>query len=77
MNFRLLPPAQEWVPGGELFHHLDILGAFDEPTAVFFAANVLLSLSFLHSKVRRGKGRQRGEGRERVWAGRQAEARRV
>lgn len=41
---------QEWVPGGELFHHLDLQGAFDEPTSVFFAANVLLSLEFLHSK---------------------------
>jgi len=41
---------QEWVPGGELFHHLDLEGAFDEPTAMFFAANVLLALEFLHNK---------------------------
>ncbi len=41
---------QEWVPGGELFHHLDVEGAFDEPTAMFYAANVLLALEFLHSK---------------------------
>jgi serine/threonine protein kinase len=41
---------QEWVPGGELFHHLDLEGAFDEPTAKFFAASVLLALEFLHSK---------------------------
>lgn len=41
---------QEWVPGGELFHHLDLEGSFDEPTAMFFAANVLLALEFLHSK---------------------------
>lgn len=41
---------QEWVPGGELFHHLDLEGAFDEPTAMFFAANVLLALEFLHSR---------------------------
>jgi len=41
---------QEWVPGGELFHHLDLEGAFDEPTAMFFAASVLLSLEFLHNK---------------------------
>lgn len=41
---------QEWVPGGELFHHLDLEGAFDEHTAMFFAANVLLALEFLHSK---------------------------
>ncbi|GIL52865.1 hypothetical protein Vafri_8639 [Volvox africanus] len=41
---------QEWVPGGELFHHLDVEGAFDEPTAMFYAANVLLALEFLHNK---------------------------
>lgn len=38
------------MPGGELFHHLDVEGAFDEPTAMFYAANVLLALEFLHSK---------------------------
>jgi serine/threonine protein kinase len=42
---------QEWVPGGELFHHLDLEGAFDEPTSMFFAANVVLALDFLHKKV--------------------------
>lgn len=41
---------QEWVPGGELFHHLDLEGSFDEATAMFYAANVLLALEFLHSK---------------------------
>ncbi|GMH33287.1 hypothetical protein BSKO_01121 [Bryopsis sp. KO-2023] len=41
---------QEWVPGGELFHHLDLEGSFDEATAMFYAATVLLSLEFLHSK---------------------------
>lgn len=46
------------MPGGELFHHLDIEGAFEEPTARFFAANVLLALDFLHNKV----GEERKEG---------------
>ncbi|KAK9812821.1 hypothetical protein WJX72_004332 [[Myrmecia] bisecta] len=41
---------QEWVPGGELFHHLDLEGAFDEPTAMFYAANVLLALEHLHAR---------------------------
>lgn len=41
---------QEWVPGGELFHHLDLEGAFDDNTAMFFAASVLLALEFLHKK---------------------------
>ncbi|MEW5320291.1 MAG: hypothetical protein WDW38_011373 [Sanguina aurantia] len=41
---------QEWVAGGELFHHLDLEGAFDEPTAMFYAANVLMALEFLHNK---------------------------
>lgn len=36
--------------GGELFHHLDLAGAFDEATAMFFAANVLLALEHLHSR---------------------------
>jgi len=35
---------QEWVPGGELFHHLDIEGSFQDEAACFFAANVLLAL---------------------------------
>ncbi|KAJ9511424.1 hypothetical protein QJQ45_029916, partial [Haematococcus lacustris] len=43
-------PISEWVPGGELFHHLDLEGAFDENTAMFFAASVLLALEFLHTK---------------------------
>ncbi|DBB18151.1 hypothetical protein WJX82_009716 [Trebouxia sp. C0006] len=41
---------QEWVGGGELFHHLDLAGAFDEATAMFYAANVLLALEHLHSR---------------------------
>lgn len=47
-----MPPSivQEWVAGGELFHHLDLEGAFDEPTAMFYAANVLMALEFLHNK---------------------------
>ncbi len=28
--------------GDKLFHHLDLAGAFDEATAMFYAANVLL-----------------------------------
>ena len=36
--------------GGELFHHLDLAGAFDEATAMFYAANVLLALEHLHSR---------------------------
>jgi hypothetical protein len=34
--------------GGELLHHLDLAGAFDEATAMFYAANVLLALEHLH-----------------------------
>lgn len=41
---------QEWVPGGELFHHLDVRGSFDEPTAQFYAATVLTALEYLHNK---------------------------
>lgn len=41
---------QEWVPGGELFHHLDIEGSFSDGAACFYAANVLLALECLHAK---------------------------
>lgn len=36
--------------GGELFHHLDLEGAFNEKTTLFFAANVLLALDHLHQR---------------------------
>ena len=36
--------------GGELFHYLDIEGAFTDSTARFYTANVLLALQHLHSK---------------------------
>ena len=35
--------------GGELFYHLDKEGSFPEATARFYAANVLLAMSHLHS----------------------------
>uniref|UniRef100_A0A383VZL0 cGMP-dependent protein kinase n=1 Tax=Tetradesmus obliquus TaxID=3088 RepID=A0A383VZL0_TETOB len=41
---------QEWVPGGELFHHLDIEGSFSDATACFYAANVLLAMECLHAR---------------------------
>lgn len=40
----------EWVPGGELFHYIDMYHSFDELTARFYAANVVLMMEFLHSK---------------------------
>jgi serine/threonine protein kinase len=42
--------VQEWVPGGELFHHLDIEGSFSDAAACFYAANVLLALECLHAR---------------------------
>jgi len=47
---RCLYFLQEWVPGGELFHLLDIEGSFDEATVRFYTANVLLAFEFLHAK---------------------------
>ncbi|GMH43342.1 hypothetical protein BSKO_11264 [Bryopsis sp. KO-2023] len=41
---------QEWVPGGELLHQLELEPRFKEAKARFYAANILLSLEFLHSK---------------------------
>ena len=36
--------------GGELFHYLDLEGAFSDDTARFYAANVILALQHLHSQ---------------------------
>ena len=33
-----------------MLYHLDLAGAFDEPTAMFYAGNVLLALEHLHSR---------------------------
>lgn len=42
--------------GGEVFHHLDLTGAFDEATAVFYAGNGLLALKDLQSTALVYKG---------------------
>lgn len=47
---RWLYILQEWVPGGELFMHLQNSQHFSESTARFYAANVLLALDHIHSK---------------------------
>jgi hypothetical protein len=36
--------------GGELFHHLDLEGAFSEATAKFYAACVVAALAGLHAR---------------------------
>jgi len=36
--------------GGELFHHLDLEGAFSETTAQFYAACVVAALAGLHAR---------------------------
>ena len=36
--------------GGELFHHLDCAGAFNEHTSRFYAANVLVAMGELHAQ---------------------------
>ena len=40
----------DWVPGGELFHYIDVYQSFDEKTARFFAGNVILAIEYLHTK---------------------------
>ncbi len=42
LDVSALPHSSGVVPGGELFHHLDLAGAFYDSTATFYAANVLL-----------------------------------
>lgn len=39
----------EYLPGGELFFHLDKEGCFSEPRARFYCAEVLVALNYLHS----------------------------
>jgi len=39
----------DYCPGGELFWYLSQIGRFREQAAKFYAANILLALSYLHS----------------------------
>ena len=40
----------EYLPGGELFFHLEKKGLFLEEYARFYAAEMVLALEHLHSK---------------------------
>ena len=37
--------------GGDLFHHLQARGKFEDPVAAFFTAEIVIGLEALHSKV--------------------------
>lgn len=41
----------DYCPGGELFNALKSRGKFDEDTTRFYAAEVVLGLSYLHDKL--------------------------
>lgn len=40
----------EFVPGGELFTYLRSRGKFSNDTSLFFAAEIICALEYLHSK---------------------------
>lgn len=48
-NARKLYFVLEYCPGGELFHRLQRCKRLDEPTAKFYAAQILLALEHLHA----------------------------
>jgi len=43
--------VMDYLPGGELFYHLKKKGRFDEDTAKFYAAEVLLAIEYIHDKL--------------------------
>ncbi len=47
---RFLYMLLEYVPGGELFTCLRTSGRFDNPTALFFASEIVMILDYLHSQ---------------------------
>ncbi|EFA78543.1 protein kinase 3 [Heterostelium album PN500] len=48
-NDEYLFMCMDYIPGGELFHHLQKAGRFPEELAKFYIAEVITSLDYLHS----------------------------
>ena len=40
----------DFMPGGELWYHLSHAGRFTEKQTVFYAAEILLALEYIHKK---------------------------
>lgn len=47
---RFLYMLMEYVPGGELFSYLRNMGRFNNSTGLFYSAEIICAIEYLHSK---------------------------
>lgn len=49
-NERKIYLLMNYCPGGELFYHINKVGAFNQKAASFYAGQIILALEYLHSQ---------------------------